>query len=164
MGHSCPCLWSLWTVEESSLEVSTGQPFLLGILQGFQELTGDVDTELPQLLHQGVRTGTHSSIKASGAFAPEARERRLELVSEEVLLCDENWQSAEEHAELVIKLLEADRAEGFCVLWEEDMQTAIDRWGHDRVAQGKLAVVLEEGRDPRLIGDQTACRANPRAR
>ena len=75
----------------------------------------------------------------------------------------ENWQSAEDNKEKVLKLLEEEIGNGWLERWEGSLEDAQRVWGV-RVAVGKLALISVPGKDDRLVGDSSAPGVSGRAR
>lgn len=147
-----------------SAAVTPGQPFALDILRGLAELSEDMDSGLPSILEEGVPTGVLGDIQECKAYQREDRSKKLDVpVGDGFQLCDRNWRSAESEPEKVRELLEAEIAQGWMEKWHGGLEAASARWG-DLVAVGKLAVVEENGKDPRLVGDSTAAGVSPVAR
>jgi hypothetical protein len=83
--------------------------------------------------------------------------------SEDVRLAGGNWASAGAHGDLLQDLVNEELEAGFLEQWHGSLEDAELRWpGH--VAVMKLAVVVAEGRSPRLIADASAPGINARSR
>ena len=127
-----------------SPRVAEGQPMALEILQALLDITNDADRQLPPLLHEGVRTGVRSTILASGVFEPEDRPHKE--VESAFAQYTENWKcddvvvilswgrplctcarSADENADAVRRLLEAEVAAGWMETWDGPVETLMVR-------------------------------------
>lgn len=142
------------------LGVVPGQPFRLSLWHALCRLTGDKDLKLHSILATGVPTGIHEEVEPSGIWSRPSKDCRESCDSDDLRICEENWQSADKHYDTALELIEADLKKGFLQEWFHDLDTARRRWPKG-VAVGKLAVILAEGKKPRLVGDSTACMSNP---
>ena len=70
-----------------------------------------------------------------------------------------DWSQAEHDPALIRTLLDKEISAGHVVAFEGDRKAAAKHWPQ-RVAIGKLNIVIAEGRDPRLVLDSTACNAH----
>jgi hypothetical protein len=116
---------------------------------------------LPDFLSDGVITGVLDDLEPSGVFHPEVRSKDMHA---EITCCDGNWQSAETNFALTEELLRMEEKNGWVEEWHGSWEDAIRRWGREKTAVSKLAVIIEAGKDPRLVVDATASGLNPRAR
>ena len=86
------------------------------------------------------------------AFAPSAVWPRAEAVPAEatpLVECSSSWKSAQDHLPLVRQLVQEEVSAGFVGLVPELKSK------YDRVAIGKLGVVIAEGGSPRLVVDSS---------
>ena len=93
--------------------VSEGQPFHLGLLQGLLATSSDVDSDLPNLLREGVVTGVFDDIQPSGVWRP--CERTRSPTDTDIRQCDQNWRSADENSDMLDELLRMEVKNGFLV-------------------------------------------------
>ena len=110
-----PLLSSLLTFlrrhdQSPSAEVDQGQPFRLDVCEAIARATSDPDTALFTSLKEGVRTGYHAVVPASGIFRLRSP---TEAEPPPLLLCDGNWKSADDDMATAKKLVEAEVADGF---------------------------------------------------
>ena len=151
--------------EQASVEVEEGQPFVLDLLSACLKISGDLDVGLPDILRKGVPAGVFETIAPCAAYDQEDRERKLrEPCGFGLETCEENWRSADVHAVRVKEELDKEVKAGWMEEWEHGLEAAYERWGEDRVAVGKLALVVEPGRDARLVGDTSVAGVSPSTR
>ena len=145
--------------------VEPGQPFTLGLWSALLSLSEDLDAGLPEILRQGVQAGVFEPIAPCDAYEPEERVCKLREPSHfELEACSENWKSADNDPGRVAELLREEVDAGWMELWEGDLEDAFERWGKDRVAVGKLALIVEPGKADRLVGDSSVAGVSPCAR
>ena len=143
--------------------VAEDQPFHLHILESLLMLSDDIDVQLPRVLAEGVSTGVIDAVEPSGVWSSLREGAHEGDPKTKLMLCESNWTSADEDLSLTETLLQADVDAGFGEWWPDTLSAATTRWG-EHVAVGKLALILQPGKNPRLVGDSTAAGANQKAR
>ncbi len=138
--------------------VEQGQPFVLGLLNALLNIAGDPDAQLPMILKEGVGTGVWEAIPSSGAYLEEDRAKKLckKTDAPSPVCCAQNWGSAVRNPQKVRGLLMDEVSKGFVEKWPGTLEEARARWGADKVAVGKLALIEEDGKEDRLVGDSSA--------
>ena len=71
-----------------------------------------------------------------------------------------NWKSADDHPDIVTKLVQEEVAAGFVNQFTGSLEQARKAWPQG-IAVGKLGVQMSEGHDPRLTLDTTVDGVNP---
>ncbi|CAE7730100.1 unnamed protein product, partial [Symbiodinium sp. KB8] len=139
-----------------------GQPFRLNLLHSIALSIADKDAQLPLLLDQGVPTGAFEPLPSSGqwAQAPHSIDASTDLQGPHLEHCRGNWTAAEQSPELLAQLIQQEVEKGFVKCFEGTEEDAALQWPKG-TAIGKLNVVIAEGRDPRLVLDNTVCGLNP---
>ena len=131
------------------------QPYALHALQFFANLVKDRDNTLCQCLIDGAPTGYDNDIPLSNVFIPHPAVPELD---HQLSIAKENWQSATNNPDTVHELVQSEVQKGW--LYEVPaLQSAQEKWG-DRVAVGKMSLVLSPTRAPRLVVDSTVCGTN----
>ena len=133
------------------------QPFLLEVWQALSLATFDIDSELPELLSEGVPTGIISPIVPSKVW-DNAGDMDVDLDCE-LLVHSSPWKSAADNVPLARSLMMQDVEAGFAYILPGGIDEAKCKWG-SHVAAGRLGLVQVEGRKPRLIGDASISGAN----
>ena len=137
-----------WTIPDH-------QPSALHALQFFAKLVKDKDDTLCQCLLDGVPTGYDRDIPLSNVFIPHPSAPELD---HQLSIAKDNWQSANNDPDTLRELVQTEVQKGW--LFEmPSLQAAQERWG-DRVAIGKMSLVLSPPRAPRLVVDSTVCGTN----
>ena len=129
--------------------VSSGQPYCLEALRSLSRLLSDKDVALFPALSQGVPTGYDKDIPASNVFAPRPSDAQPDA---ELQICEGNWVGAEADTQLLLKLVQSELDAGY--LLEVPLDKALATWG-SKVAVGKMNIVHSEGREPRLVVDDS---------
>ncbi|CAE7788563.1 unnamed protein product [Symbiodinium sp. CCMP2592] len=153
-------LFQSWVSEQGSSHVidwtiPDHQPYALHALKFFSQFVKDKDDTLCQCLLDGVPTGYDSDIPLSKVFIPHPTAPELD---HQLSIAKDNWQSANNDPDTLRELVHAEVQKGW--LFEmPSLQAAQERWG-ERVAVGKMSLVLSPPRAPRLVVDSTVCGTN----
>ena len=137
-----------------SWDVPCGQPYCLEALHCLSRLLSDKDVMLFPALAQGVPTGYDQDIPASHVFSPRPTDVQPDV---ELQICEGNWAGAEADPQLLLKLVQSELDAGY--LLEIPLDKALQTWG-SKVAVGKMNIVHNEGREPRLVVDDSVCNTN----
>ena len=117
------------------------------------------DQDLLRLLRCGVPTGAISALPSSHQWAPVADAEPD--TSLDLALCQGNWKQAEDHPDVVQRLIDQEVEAGWVVRTNHTPASAKQAWPAG-VAIGKLNVVFVEGKEPRLVLDSSVCQVNTR--
>ena len=93
-------------------------------------------------------------IPASNVFSPRPTDVQPDV---ELQICEGNWAGAEADPQLLLKLVQSELDAGY--LLEIPLDKAVQTWG-SKVAVGKMNIVRSEGREPRLVVDDSVCNTN----
>ena len=94
---------------ESQKITSEGQPFVLHLLKNFASMLDDPESDLIEVLKDGVMCGVEAPIQPGGAWIPtDSIPTDIDLTSHEV-----NWQSAMDHLSLAEELVKKEVNDGF---------------------------------------------------
>ena len=137
-----------------SWDVPSGQPYCLSALHSLSQLISDKDVALFPSLSEGVPTGYHHDIPASNVFAPRPDDVQPDT---ELQICEGNWSGAEADPALLLSLVQSEVDAGYLV--EVPLAQALETWGK-QVAVGKMNIVHSDGREPRLVVDDSICNTN----
>ena len=144
----------------SNLEPERQQPYRLHILRLLGAVTDDPDMALLHFMEHGVPTGATSPIPTSHQWPPATEQSEMEA-STPLDLCDGNWKAATEHPAEVAALIQKEIDNGW-VLEANMFVTEAQKHWPSGTAVGKLNIVFAEGKEPRLVLDNTICGVNPR--
>ena len=142
------------------LLVTPGQPFRINLLQAFAARVQDPDTQLTDLMKQGVPAGILDEIPSSVQWTQ--RQHDLDdddLEGTHLLHCQGNWTQAERNPALLQQLAEQEVANGWVKPFPAGRNAVAQHWPAGS-AIGKLNIVTAEGKEPRLVLDSTVCNAN----
>lgn len=142
-----------------SWDIPSDQPMHLHILYSLQKILGDPDVALFPYLLEGVPTGFDGPIQPSNCFPLSQPDESAESPLLSVHHC--NWSSAEDHPDEVRALIDEEVKNGWVTPFHGSLSDAQEQWPLG-VAVGKLGLVLAEGRNPRLVVDNTVCGVNAR--
>ena len=148
---------SIFQVGSSILDIAPEQPFRLKLWQLLASSFGDLEAPFFDLLAEGVPLGVDTPLQPSPywPFQP------YEPISEDpIRCCDSEWKSAIDHASLVDTLLADEIAAGF--IEEIAGGDAALKAQYPDVAVGKLAVIVIEGKSPRLVVDSSVSHVTSR--
>ena len=142
-----------------SWDIPSDQPMHLHILYSLQKILGDPDVALFPYLLEGAPTGFDGPIQPSNCFPLSQPDESAESPLLSVHHC--NWSSAEDHPDEVRALIDEEVKNGWVTPFHGSLSDAQEQWPLG-VAVGKLGLVLAEGRNPRLVVDNTVCGVNAR--
>ena len=138
-----------------SWAIDSGQPYALDALTALSRLVEDRDHSVWPALKAGVPIGVQGDIPPSHVFVPKPCPL---TPSDDVLLCT-GRKGAEENPELLAQLIQKEVDSGWLVAVESEEEEARKLlW--PRLAIGKLNIVHNAGRDPRLIIDPSVSGTN----
>ena len=140
---------------EAWWQVPVGQSFRLHILECLVQITHDHDKALLPSLLAGVSTGVYQPLLPSGLWPRKASEEHSD---EPLLVCQSNWQGAEEEPHVTQALIDSEIANGWVQEVPGGLEAARRKWR--RIAVGKLNVVNVPNKAPRLILDSSSCGVN----
>ena len=153
--HICPNL-----EPSTAMRIESGQPFRLKLLTAFAEHIKDPDVALPALLEEGVPTGIFDELPTSHQWQQRPHDLMDDSMDDiQLQHCTGNWTRAERDPVLLTTLLQKEIDAGHVVALPGGRAAAEAKWPQ-RTAIGKLNIVIAEGRDPRLVLDNTICNAN----
>ena len=174
-------LW-YWATQGKPIQqahiVEADQPFRLNLCEAVAIKVTDQDVALSTILRKGIHTGCLPGhpIKPSGVWYPSTqepsgdcalattREPSGDLVLEDTQMggpthdfkwCEGKWKVAEENPMETLKLVEKEVSKGWVREWPGTLADAKLKWGQNKVAKGKLNVVMAPGKDSRLVLDST---------
>ena len=153
------CLHPTCTSHDCLL-VSPGQPFRVKLLQAFAARTQDPDGNLGTLMQEGVPAGILQPIPSSMQW--QQRQQNLQgddLDDTHLLRCQGNWTQASKNPELLQQLLSQEIEHGWVKPFAGD-RAAVSRTWPEGSAIGKLNIVTAEGKELRLVLDDSICNAN----
>ena len=132
------------------LEVVPGQPFRLSLWERIANLCNDPDVKFFELLQVGVPLGVNSRLDPAPCWPFQDGQ-----VDEPVPLqaCESSWKSARDHPAMVQELIADEVRQGFITLIPGGVKELQSRY--DKIAVGKLGLVLADGRSPRLVVDSS---------
>ena len=148
-GYRLP---SLGRVQAIPLGARARAGLSLDLIESMSKLLPFHDQELLRLLRCGVPTGALSVLPTSHQWAPvldAEPDTSLDLA-----LCQGNWKQAEEHPEVVQRLIDQEVEAGWVVRTSHTPGSAKQAWPAG-VAVGKLNVAFVEGKEPRLVLDSS---------
>ena len=96
--------------------------------------------------------GVNSPLKPSAAWPLN---EAIPADSSPLIKCTSSFKSALDHLPLVRELVQEEVAAGFVRLVPGGLEELRLRSKHDRIAVGKLGVVIAEGRSPRFLVDSS---------
>ena len=133
------------------------QPFRLKLFHTLLLNSEDPDPAIATLLQEGIPSGAFSQLQPVGLWEPNTK---TSPDYPDLVVCQDNWTSANHDPEVTRKLIQAELNDGFI---EElpSIEEAERRWPQG-IALGKLGVVHADNRDPRLVLDSTVCGMNGR--
>lgn len=137
-------------LDEASLTISPEQPFRLGIWKALASLWDDPELPLFSLLDEGVPLGVDEPLTPSPAWPSISQSIGDPPPLEH---CTQSYSSALDHFELVTNLLEEEMAAGFIAEVKGGVSELQSRY--PKSAIGKLAVIVIEGKAPRLVVDSS---------
>ena len=132
------------------MEVVPGQPFRLSLWERIATVCNDPDVKFFGLLKLGVPLGVNSHLDPAPCWPIQDGQ-----VDENVPLqaCESSWKSARDHPAMVQDLIADKVKQGFIALIPGGVKELQSRY--DKIAIGKLGLVLAEGRSPRLVVDSS---------
>ena len=138
-------------------DIPADQPMHLHILQAMCQIMEDKDQSLFPYLQAGVPVGIDEAIQRSYCFPPAQPKNPVDNPMLSIHHC--NWQSAEDHPEEVMNLIQKEIDENWVEEFHGSIESAQERWPKG-VAMGKLGLALSDNRPPRLVLDSTVCGVN----
>lgn len=139
------------------LSILPRQPFRLKLFHSLLLLSKDADSDIANLLQEGMLSGAFSKIQLAPSWEPNTN---IQDEVPDLQICKDNWTSVNKDPAITEQLIQKELADGFI---EEipDIATAEKCWPQG-IALGKLGVVHAGNRDPRLVLDSTICGMNGR--
>ena len=137
-----------------NFDIPQDQPFRLFALQQLLWMTQDPDVQLIPDLIEGVNLGLDGHITPSNTWPSKCTSNQdSHTLHHEFLQFDSNWTSAEKNDELLGQLIQEEINEGFVAEFDSPAM-AEKMYGHN-LAIGKLAVVFNQSKKPRLVLDSS---------
>lgn len=132
------------------LEIHPGQPFRLNLWKFLLQLWTDPDVDLIPQLRTGARLGVNHPLAPSPIWPRRASEH---VADQPLSLQTGHWSGADEHPDVVAKLLQEELEAGWIEEVEGGEAELLQRYS--QVAIGKLNLVIAPGRSPRLVVDSS---------
>lgn len=122
------------------------------LLRSFRKISNDQDLHFLDLLTEGLHTCCTPGlpIEVSGIWTLRQPQ---ECLRPPIEWCEGSWKLEEEEPETAEKLVQQEVDRGWVKKCEATEETAKAKWGPNRVAKGKLNIVLVERRNDRLVLD-----------
>ena len=96
---------------DANVDVASGQPFVLGVLENLQSIWQFPDSSLVSSLRGGVSTGVLTPLEPSGRWPAS---NRSPCMGPSLDWCEGNWKSASADEEDLRNLIFQEVAAGFC--------------------------------------------------
>ena len=143
-------LGRIFNLSADDFRIAPEQPFRLEVWKVLASAFHDLEVPFLDLLADGVPLGVDEPLPPS----PYWPQQPAAVFSEEPLrICASEWNSAKTHAALVDELLKAELEAGFIEEVVGGVEELAKAYG--KVAVGKLAVIVVEGKQPRLVVDSS---------